>query len=64
MLTEAGERDLEAVYGPWAARDERDAQQMMCGFTGAWWVVGGRALEAFTGVSRPREDIDIVAAAG
>jgi len=32
---------------------------MMRGFTGDWWVVGGRAIGAFTGVPRPLEDIDI-----
>ena len=32
MLTEAGERDLHADYGPWATRDEGDAQQMLRGF--------------------------------
>lgn len=58
MLTEDGERDLHADYGPWATRDERDAQQMLRGFTGDWWVVGGRAIEAFTGSPEPHKGID------
>src|SRR4051794_41887496 len=32
----------------------------MKGFPAAWWVVGGQAIEAFTGVRRVHEDIDLV----
>jgi hypothetical protein len=32
----------------------------MHGFPQPWWVVGGHAIEAFTGVARPHEDVDLV----
>ena len=32
----------------------------MNGFDKPWWVVGGHAMDAFTGVPRPHEDIDLV----
>ena len=32
----------------------------MCYRTRHWWVVGGWAIEAFTGVARRHEDIDLV----
>jgi hypothetical protein len=32
---------------------------VLTGYPGPWWVVGGRAIEAFTRVPRPHEDIDI-----
>lgn len=28
------------------------------GYQGRWWIAGGWALEAFTGVSRPHDDLD------
>ena len=31
----------------------------MTGITAPWWVVGGWAIEAFTGVQREHEDIDV-----
>jgi hypothetical protein len=31
----------------------------MDGFDRPWWIVGGWSIEAFTGVSRPHEDMDI-----
>ena len=31
----------------------------MAGFTGDWWVAGGRALEAWTGVTREHDDLDL-----
>lgn len=33
---------------------------MLEGFPAPWWVGGGWAIEAFTGVPRPHEDIDIM----
>ena len=60
MWVPVDETNFHAVYGAWAVRDERDAAALLAGYPGPWWVVGGRAIEAFTGVTRPHEDIDIV----
>lgn len=35
----------------------------MSGFTRPWWIVGGWALEMFTGVRRDHEDLDVSIAA-
>jgi hypothetical protein len=53
--------DLEffRMYGPWDALTPEQAAGLLRGFEGLWWVVGGWALEAFTGVERSHEDIDV-----
>ena len=38
----------------------RELRDLMAGYPGPWWVVGGWAVEAFTGVPRFHEDIDLV----
>lgn len=45
-------------YGPWAPRTPRDVADLFAGYPGVWWVAGGWALQAFTGVERHHEDID------
>jgi len=47
-------------YGPWDSPDPVGLQTLMDGFPAPWWIVGGYAIEAFTGVGRPHEDIDLV----
>lgn len=47
-------------YGPWDVLDPVGLRSLMEGFSRPWWVVGGYATEAFTGVPRPHEDIDLV----
>lgn len=56
------EEDLEFYdrYGPWDAINPVDLQTLMDGFPEPWWIVGGHAIEAFTRVPRPHEDIDLV----
>ena len=51
-------QELVRLYGPWAARTPADAVALFEGYTGRWWIAGGWAIEAFTGVSRPHGDID------
>lgn len=46
------------VYGPWRAGTPADAAAAFAGYPGLWWVAGGWALEAFTGVRREHDDID------
>jgi len=56
------EEDVEFydLYGPWDAIEPAGLQALMEGFGRPWWVVGGHAIEAFTGLVRPHEDIDLV----
>lgn len=49
-----------ARYGPWDPMDVAGAAGLMQGFGEPWWVVGGHAIEAFSGVSRHHEDCDLV----
>lgn len=59
---EPDEEDLAftAVYGDWEPLTPPQLGELMEGFPAPWWVVGGYAVEAFTGVRRFHEDIDLV----
>jgi hypothetical protein len=47
------------LYGPWQALDLAGAVELFEGFDRPWWLVGGWAIEAFTGIAREHEDIDV-----
>ncbi len=49
----------ERLYGPWDCLDPARMRAFFDGFDRPWWVVGGWAVEAFTGVPREHEDIDV-----
>ena len=46
-------------YGPWAPLDPDGVAELMAGFDRPWWIVGGWSIEAFTGVAREHEDVDL-----
>ncbi len=46
-------------YGPWEALDPPALATFMAGFERPWWIVGGWAIEAFTGAPREHEDVDL-----
>lgn len=46
-------------YGEWAPLDPTGIAAFMAGFDRPWWVVGGWSIEAFTGVEREHDDLDI-----
>jgi hypothetical protein len=46
-------------YGPWDPLDPRQAAELFRPTGLTWWVAGGWAIEAFTGVTRAHEDIDV-----
>ncbi|MGZ5417034.1 MAG: hypothetical protein ACXWDI_07625 [Nocardioides sp.] len=48
------------VYGDWDPLTPGELAVLMEGFPEPWWIVGGHAMEAFTGVRRFHEDIDMV----
>lgn len=48
------------VYGDWDPLTPAKLAEAMNGFPEPWWLVGGHAIEAFTGVQRFHEDIDLV----
>jgi hypothetical protein len=53
------EAEFERLYGPWDPLDPAEAQQFLADFRGPWWVVGGWAVEAFSGVHREHHDVDV-----
>jgi hypothetical protein len=46
-------------YGRWDPLDPTTIAAFMDGFERPWWIIGGWSIEAFTGVSRQHEDMDI-----
>jgi hypothetical protein len=54
------DRAFMAVYGRWEPLGPAQTAALMEGFPEPWWIVGGRAIEAFTGVRRAHEDTDLV----
>jgi len=54
------DRAFTDVYGDWDPLTPAELRDLMVGFPAPWWVVGGQAVEAFTGVRRVHEDIDLV----
>ena len=59
-MSELSDAEFEARYGPWSAFTPAQMATVLEGFQGDWWVVGGWAIEAFTGVPRRHQDIDVV----
>ncbi len=59
---EPDEEDLAfyAIYGDWAPLTPLQVAELMDGFEPPWWIVGGHAVEAATGIRRTHEDIDLV----
>ena len=56
MQSDAG-REL---YGAWAERWPSDVAELLDGYSGSWWIGGGWALDAASGIARPHGDIDVV----
>lgn len=50
--------EFTRLYGQWVPRAPADVRELFDGYPGVWWIAGGWALQAFTGVERPHEDID------
>jgi hypothetical protein len=49
----------EALYGAWQPFDPPRVRDFFAGFDRPWWIVGGWAIEAFTGAPRGHEDVDV-----
>lgn len=50
--------EVVRLYGPWRTRAPADAADLFSGYAGRWWIAGGWAIGAFTGVSRQHGDLD------
>ena len=53
------DRDFYRWYGPWKPLTPTGVKRLMRSSGIRWWVIGGWAIEAFTGVPREHEDIDV-----
>lgn len=53
------EVEFRRRYGDWRRVTPRDAAALLQDIGIPWWVAGGWALEAYTGVARRHEDIDV-----
>ena len=51
--------EFERIYGPQLSWTPAEARDLLEGLPVPWWVAGGWAIEAFTGVAREHEDIDL-----
>src|SRR3954449_6225316 len=51
--------DWERLYGPWQPFTPAEVKALLEGFPRPWWLIGGHAIGAFTGVRRPHEDVDL-----
>jgi len=56
---QAEEERFLSIYGAWAALTPAELARELAGFDRPWWVVGGWAIEAFSGYRREHEDTDI-----
>jgi len=56
---EAGEQEFFRLYGPWDRHTPASAAALVLGLQAPWWISGGWAIEAFTGVSREHDDVDV-----
>jgi hypothetical protein len=50
---------FHALFGPWASFDLDGVRAFFDGFDRPWWLVGGWAIELFTGARREHEDVDV-----
>lgn len=55
----ADELAFQRRYGPWDPWTPAQAKVVFDSTGLTWWIAGGWAIEAFTGESRPHEDIDV-----
>ena len=59
VLADLSDEEFERLYGPLAHLQPTEAAVLLDGFAAPWWIVGGWAIEAFTGDHRPHDDVDV-----
>ena len=56
---QAEEDAFVALYGAWEPLTPPEVAELLAGFDRPWWIVGGWAVDAATGVPREHEDVDV-----
>lgn len=56
---EAEEQEFFRWYGHWAPMRPSDVAAHMGGISVPWWIVGGWAVDAFSGEPRDHDDVDV-----
>ena len=51
--------EIVRLYGPWRHLRPGDAAGLLREYRHRWWIAGGWAIEAFTGVERAHGDLDL-----
>ncbi len=64
LLQALSDEEFERLYGRGARLAPAEAAELLTGIESPWWIVGGWAIEAFTGVHRAHEDLDVCILAG
>ena len=59
MVVHLGATDFDRWYGGWDPLDPSSIGDFMDGFDRPWWIMGGWSLQAFSGIAREHEDMDI-----
>lgn len=60
ILADVDEEEFTRWYGRWSPLSVRAVASLLRDFAAPWWIVGGYAIERFTGAPRRHEDIDVV----
>jgi hypothetical protein len=58
-LVQFPHEQFDRWYGGWEPLTPTTVATFMEGFDRPWWVIGGWSIEAFTGIHRDHEDMDI-----
>ena len=53
------DRDFYRWYGAWEPYTPTQVASLLADLPAPWWIVGGWAVDAFTGVPREHEDVDV-----
>ncbi len=59
VAAEQEDPEFERWYGAWDPLHPAGAAALLDGLDRPWWIVGGWAIEAFTGMPREHEDLDV-----
>ncbi|HZE39146.1 MAG TPA: hypothetical protein VE172_10085 [Stackebrandtia sp.] len=59
VANDLSEPEFLSWYGPWDPLSPTEIAELLDGSGVRWWIVGGLAIDAATGTSRPHDDVDV-----